>query len=78
MSLAAMTETAYQKQEKGSLYQFKQTQDQRWGIYLEDRLLATVGSYAACQSIGQHLTSNLSREDLIRATIAFKNSINKS
>lgn len=73
-----MIDTANQKQEEGNLYNFKQTQDQRWGIYIEDRLLATVGSYEACQSIGQYLTSSLSREDLIKATITFKSSINKS
>ncbi len=61
-----------------SPYSFKQTQDRRWGIYAGDRLLATVGSYEACQSIGKFLTSNLSQEDLIRATIAFKKSINRS
>lgn len=36
-------------------YNFKQTKDERWGIYAGDRLLATVGSYEACQSIGKSL-----------------------
>ena len=61
-----------------SPYNFKQTKNQRWGIYAGDRLLATVGSYEACQSIGKLLTSNLSHEDLTKAAITFKRSINRS
>lgn len=66
------------KQEINGSYSFKQTEDERWGIYLEDRLLATVGTYEACQSIGRFLGNDLSREDSLKAAMAFKNSINKS
>ena len=59
-------------------YSFKQTDDRRWGIYLEDRLLATVGSYEACLSISKSLNGNLSREDLLKAKMVFKSSINRS
>lgn len=59
-------------------YKFKETQDQRWGIYLQDRLLATVGSYETCQSIGKSLEKNLSHTDSIKAAIAYKKSINRS
>ncbi|MEM7757512.1 MAG: hypothetical protein AAF298_05205 [Cyanobacteria bacterium P01_A01_bin.40] len=66
-----MSETKYQ-------YQFKETQDQRWAIYLQDRLLATVGNYEACQSINERLNRNLSYQETIKATITFKKAINKS
>lgn len=59
-------------------FKFKETEDRRWGIYLEDRLLATVGSYEVCESIGQSLSENLSHTDTIKATMAFKKAINKS
>lgn len=61
-----------------SPYNFKEVENRRWGIYAGDRLLATVGSYEACQSIGKSLTHDLSHEDSIRAAMAFKNSISRS
>ena len=59
-------------------YQFKEIENDRWGIYLEDRLLATVGSYEACESIGLSLSKNLSYTDTIKATMAYKKALNKS
>ena len=59
-------------------YQFKEIDNKRWGIYLGDRLLATVGSYEACESIGQSLSSNLSYTDTIKATMMYKKAINRS
>ena len=59
-------------------YKLKETEDQRWGVYLKDRLLATVGSYEACQSIVQSLSRNLSHTDTLKAAIAYKKAINKS
>ena len=59
-------------------YQFKEIEENRWGIYLEDRLLATVGSYEACKSIGESLSNNLSYTDSIKAAMAYKKAINKS
>lgn len=66
-----MSDTSYK-------FKFRETQDRRWGIYLEDRLLATVGSYEVCESIGQSLSENSSYTDTIKATMAFKKAINKS
>ena len=59
-------------------FKFKETNNKRWGIYLEDRLLATVGSYEDCQSIGQILVENLSYSDLLKATIAYQKAMNRS
>ena len=73
-----MLEVGLKNQTVPSPYNFKQTGDQRWGIYLGDRLLATVGSYEACLSISKTLSGNLSREDLLKAKMAFKSSINRS
>lgn len=73
-----MLKAALENQMAINPYSFKQTDDHRWGIYIEDRLLATVGSYEACLSIGKTLNGNLSNEDLLKAKMAFKNSINRS
>lgn len=59
-------------------YKFKETQNNRWGIYFQDRLLATVGSYEICRSIGQYLGENLSYTDTLKAAIAYKKAINNS
>ena len=60
------------------LYKFQQTRNSRWGIYLQDRLLATIGSYEACQSMGQYLSTNLSHADVVKAAIAYKKAINRN
>lgn len=73
-----MLETELKNRVAVNPYSFKQTEDRRWGIYMEDRLLATVGSYEACVSISKTLSGNLSREDLLKAKMAFKGSINRS
>lgn len=59
-------------------YKFKEIDNKRWGIYLENRLLATVGSYEACESIGKSLSRNLSYTDTIKAAMTYKKAINKS
>ncbi|MEL6580810.1 MAG: hypothetical protein AAFQ14_13755 [Cyanobacteria bacterium J06621_12] len=59
-------------------YRFKQTEDGRWGIYLQERLLATVGSYEICQSIEQVGRAGLSSEDSLKIAIAYKRAINRS
>ena len=52
------------------IYEFKQTEDNRWGIYFQDRLLATFGSYEICQFMGQYLKNNLSTQDYQKSAIA--------
>jgi len=59
-------------------YKFEQIEDKRWGIYLQDRLLATVGSYEACQSIRQLSSNNLSYTESKKALITYKKAIDKS
>ena len=59
-------------------YKFEQTEDKRWGIYMKGRLLATVGSYEACESIEQSLSRNASYTQLKKAAISYKKSINRS
>lgn len=60
------------------LYEIKEVGNQRWGIYLQGRLLATVGSYEACKSIGESLNKEITYADMVKATIAYKKAINKS
>lgn len=59
-------------------YEIKQTQDQRWGIYQGDRLLATIGSYEACESIWKYLQTELSYTDNIKSRLSYRNSLNKN
>lgn len=54
------------------IYEFKQTEDNRWGIYFQDRLLATFGSYEICQFMGQYLKNNLSTQDYQKSAIAYQ------
>ena len=61
-----------------TLYKFQETQNKRWGIYFEGRLLATVGNYEVCQSIGKCLDKNLSSTDSLKATLAYQKAINSS
>ena len=59
-------------------YQFREIENQRWGIYIQDRLLATIGSYEACKSISESLKANMSYGDALRAAIVYKKSLNRS
>ncbi len=59
-------------------YHFQEVANQRWGIYLQGRLLATIGSYEACKSIEESLDKNMSYSDAIKAAIAYKKSIDRS
>lgn len=64
--------------DKNQTYKLKKTANKRWGIYLNDRLLATVGSYEVSQSIKQYLSENLSSSDTSKAAIAYNKAINRA
>lgn len=55
-----------------NIYKFEQTEDNRWGIYIQDRLLATFGSYEVCQFMGQYLKNNLSTKDYQKSALAYQ------
>ena len=59
-------------------YEIKQADDKRWGIYQGDRLLATVGSYEACESIWKYLQTELSYTENIKSRLSYRNSLNKN
>ena len=59
-------------------YDIKQVGNQRWGIYEGDRLLATVGSYEACESIWNYLQKELSYTDNIKSRLSYRNALNKN
>ncbi len=61
-----------------TIYEFKETENKRWGIYLQNRLLATVGSYEACKSIWQCLSQKLSYRDSLKSAIASRKARDKS
>lgn len=58
-------------------YKIKQM-GQRWGIYQDERLLATVGSYEACESIWKYLQKELSYTENIKSRISYRNAIDKN
>lgn len=59
-------------------YKIEQTGNQRWGIYQDDRLLATVGSYEACESIWKYLQKELSYTENIKSRISYRNALDKN
>lgn len=59
-------------------YEIKQAENQRWGIYQGDRLLATVGSYEACKSIWKYLQKELSYTENIKSRLSYRNALNKN
>ena len=59
-------------------YEIKQADDHRWGIYQGDRLLATVGSYEACESMWKYLQKELSYTDNIKSKLSYRNALNKN
>ena len=59
-------------------YEMREADDQRWGIYQGDRLLATVGSYEACESMWKFLQKELSYTDNIKSKLSYRNAINKN
>lgn len=59
-------------------YTIKQTADKRWGIYQDEKLLATIGSYEACESIRQYLQQELSYPDNIKSRLSYRNAIDKN
>ena len=58
-------------------YQIKETQNQRWGIYLQDRLLATIGNYEVGLSLWRSLSENLSDKDSSKAMRAHDKALAK-
>lgn len=63
-----MTQAEYKMREVG----------QRWGIYQGERLLATVGSYEACESIWNYLQKELSYTENIKSRLSYRNALNKN
>ena len=59
-------------------YSIKQAADHRWGIYQDEKLLATIGSYEACESIWKYLQQELSYTDNIKSRLSYRNAINKN
>ena len=59
-------------------YRFQKTNNERWGIYLQGRLLATVGSYELCQYIEKMSSKQFYFTDNLKAQIAYKQVIHKS
>lgn len=59
-------------------YEIKQSSEQRWGIYQDERLLATVGSYEACESIWKYLQQELSYPDNIRSRMSYRNALDRN
>ncbi|MGF1588250.1 MAG: hypothetical protein ACFCU7_03230 [Pleurocapsa sp.] len=59
-------------------YQIKQAENQRWGIYQDGRLLATVGSYEACESIWKYLQQELSYTENIKSRLSYRNAIDQN
>ena len=58
-------------------YRIEQAADRRWGIYHNERLLATLGSYEACESIWKYLQRELSYTENIKSRMTYRNAINK-
>ncbi len=56
-------------------YEIKQTENQRWGIYQDNRLLATVGSYQACESIWKYLQKEVSYPEDIKFRLSYRSAI---
>lgn len=59
-------------------YEIKQAENQRWGIYQGDRLLATVGSYEACESLWKYLQQELSYAENLKSRLSYRNALNKN
>lgn len=59
-------------------YKFKKTKNKRWGIYLQDRLLATVGDQEVGQFIWLSLNNNLSHTDNEKAATAYKKAVERT
>ncbi|MBE9043230.1 hypothetical protein IQ255_02195 [Pleurocapsales cyanobacterium LEGE 10410] len=59
-------------------YRIDQAENQRWGIYQGERLLATIGSYEACQSIWKYLQQELSYTENVKSRLSYRNAINKN
>lgn len=58
-------------------YRIELAENRRWGIYQDERLLATVGSYEACESIWKYLQRELSYTENIKFRMSYRNSLDK-
>ena len=56
-------------------YKIKPASDRKWGIYQNEQLLATIGSYDVCESIWRGLQQRLSNCDNIRSRISNRNAL---
>lgn len=59
-------------------YRIEQAENQRWGIYEDERLLATIGSYEACRSVWKYLQQELSYTEDIKSRLSYRNAIDKN
>lgn len=58
-------------------YEFKEIGNEKWGIYSQERLLATVGSLEACESMAKLLSKDLSYSDSLKASFTYKKAVNR-
>ena len=59
-------------------YRIEPVENQRWGIYQDERLLATYGSYEACESIWKYLQQELSYTENVKSRLSYRNAIDKN
>lgn len=59
-------------------YEIKPAKNGRWGIYRQGKLLATIGSYEACQSIIKSLDKNAYPDLDPKARISYQQAIGRS
>ena len=46
------------------LYHYKQLQNGRWGIFINNKLVASIGCFDTCKTIMQFLENRLSHQDI--------------
>lgn len=59
-------------------YRIESVGNQKWGIYQDERLLATYGSYEACRSVWNYLQQELSYTENVKSRLSYRNAINKN
>ena len=59
-------------------YEIKPTDNQRWGIYQGNRLLATVGSYEACESVWKYLQKELDYTENVKYRLSYRKAMNQN
>ena len=45
-------------------YKYRQLDNGRWGIFIDDQLVATIGCFDTCKKILQFLETRLSHQDI--------------